>query len=112
MLFTEWFTNNELIINLNKGKMDTLLFGTPQKISEKIDHFSVSYNDTDVVKTLNYVYIGVKIDGSLNLNSHFKKCYKSASSRLRRLSKLRKDLDTKAALSIYQSMIMPVFSSC
>ena len=94
---SEWLTTNELIINLKKGKTETLLFGTPQKISKNVDHFSVSYNDTPVVKTSNYVYLGVKLDGSLNLNSHFEKCYKRASSRLRLLSKLRKDLDTKAA---------------
>ena len=109
---SEWLTTNELIKKLNKGKTETLLFGTPQKISKNVDHFSVSYNDTPVVKTSNYVYLGVKLDGSLNLNSHFEKCYKRASSRLRLLSKLRKDLDRKAALSIYQSMIMPVFTYC
>ena len=35
---SEWLTTNELIINLNKGKTETLLFGTPQKNSKNIPY--------------------------------------------------------------------------
>ena len=79
---SERLTTNELKINLNKGKMEKHLFGTQQKKSKDIDHSSVSYNDTPIIKTLNYGYLGVTTDVSLNLNSHFEKCYKRASSRL------------------------------
>ena len=51
-------------------------------------------------------------DSSLNMNTFFDKCYKKASSRLNLLSKLRHELDTIAAKSIYQSMIMPTFTYC
>ena len=57
-----------------------------------------------------YKYLGIEIDSSLNLNSHFEKCFKRASSRLRLLVKLRDYLDLTAAKAIYRSLILPTFT--
>ena len=46
------------------------------------------------------------------MSSFFEKCYKKASSRLSLLSKLGGELDVKAAMAVYQSMILPTFTYC
>ena len=109
---SKWFDDNELIMNLKKGKTEALLFGTPQKVSKQFQDFDVYVNTTKISITKDYKYLGVPLDSSLNMNTFFDKCYKKASSRLNLLAKLRNELDTNAAKSIYQSMIMPTFTYC
>ena len=69
--------------------------------------------DKDVANVLNishYKFLGIEIDSSLNLNSHFDKWFKRVSSRLRLLGKLRDYLDLTAAETIYRSLILPTFT--
>ena len=98
---SKWFDDNELIMNLKKGKTEALLFGTPQKVSKQFQDFDVYVNTTKISITKDYKYLGVPLDSSLNMNTFFDKCYKKASSRLNLLAKLRNELDTNAAKSIY-----------
>ena len=107
-----WFHENELIINLNKGKTETLLFGTTKKVANGSSEFNVRINNEEITKTTSYSYLGVSIDSTLNMSSFFEKCYKKASSRLSLLSKLRGELDVKAAMAIYHSMILPTSTYC
>ena len=74
--------------------------------------FDVYVNTTKISITKDYKYIGVPVDSSLNMNTFFDKCYQKAPSCLNLLAKLRHELDTNAAKSIYQSMIMPTFTYC
>ena len=89
-----------------------MLFGTSQKLSrlQKTLTISYKYNNINVVTT--YKYLGIEIDGSLNLNSHFEKSYKRASGRLNLLSKMRYQINSNTAETIYKSMILPVFNYC
>ena len=59
------------------------------------------------MNTSHYKYLGIEIDSSLNLNSHFEK---RASSRLRLLGKLRDYLDLTSAKAIYRSLILFTFT--
>ena len=102
-----WFEENELIINLKKGKPEVMLFGTSQKLSKLRDTLSISYRGTCINVTSHYKYLGVDIDSTLNLNSHFDRTYKKATGRLKLLGKLRSQLDEKSAKAIYTSMIVP-----
>ena len=68
------------------------------------------YRGTNVLNASHYKYLGIEIDSSLNLNSHFDKCFKRATSRLRLLGKLRDYLDLTAAETIYCSLILPTFT--
>ena len=102
-----WFEENELIINLKKGKSEVMLFGTSQKLSKLRDTLSISYRGTCINVTSHYKYLGVDIDSTLNLNSHFDRTYKKATGRLKLLGKLRSQLDEKSAKAIYTSMIVP-----
>ena len=108
----EWIDENELILNLKKGNTETLLFGTAQRIAKTDESLSVKYKNTIINTTNEYKYLGVEIEGSLNLNSHFDKCYKRAAGRLRLLAKLRTYLNVVSAKAIYDSMILATFTYC
>ena len=52
------------------------------------------------------------MDTTLNLNSHFDKCFKLATGRLRLLAKLRSCTDNATASTIYRTMILLTFTYC
>ena len=106
----KWLDQNALIINLKRGKTESLLFGTSQRIAKQNETINVMYRSDNVLNTSHYKYLGIEIDSSLNLNSHFEKCFKRASSRLRLLGKLRDYLDLTSAKAIYGSMILSTFT--
>ena len=108
----DWFDENGLIINLKKGKTESLLFGTPQRIAKQNETLDVMYRDSKILNTKQYKYLGIEIDSTLNLNTHFEKCFKRASSRLRLLAKIRDSLDLTSAKAVYDSMILPTFTHC
>ena len=60
----KWFTDNELIINLKKGKREALLFGTPQRVYKNLPDLSVLLNMSSVLVTTSYKYLGVTIDST------------------------------------------------
>ena len=78
---------NALIINLNKGITESLLFGTSQRLARQRETFSIMYLGSSMSNTQHYKYLGIEVDSSLNLNTHFEKCYKRATGRLRLLAK-------------------------
>ena len=111
----DWLRENELIINLKRGKTESLLFGTAQRIAKHSEPLKVSISrpsPTVITTTEVYKYLGVLVDSSLNLNSNFDSCYKRAAGRLRLLEKLRIYLDQAAANAIYCSMILPTLAYC
>ena len=71
-----WFHENELIINLNKGKTETLLFGTTKKVANGSSDFNVRINNEVITKTMSYSYLGVSIDSTLNMSSFLKSATK------------------------------------
>ena len=82
----DWLGENELIINLKKGKTVCLLFGTAQRIakhSKPLKVFISSPSPTVIVTTKVYKYLGIYVDSLLNLNSNFDRCYKRGTGRLR-----------------------------
>ena len=87
-----------------------MLFGTSQRIAKQDSELNVMYRGVKILNTSQYKYLGIEVDSTLNLNCHFEKCYKRASSRLRLLGKLRLHLDMTAAKAIYRTMILPTFT--
>ena len=69
-----WLEENELIINLKKGKMESLLFGTAKRRAKDCGQFKILYRGAEMLETTAYKYLGMEIDCTLNLNSHFDKC--------------------------------------
>ena len=109
----DWLKSNELVLNLKKGKTESLLFGTSQRIAKQTEPFEIKLSHQTVINnTTEYKYLGVRVDSSLNLNSNFNACYKKASGKLRLLAKIRSYLDQATAATIYHSMILPTFTYC
>ena len=107
-----WLHENELVLNLKKGKTEGLLFGTAQRLRKVKERFNVIYRGNLIEVTTRYRYLGIEIDASLNLNSQFERNFKRASRRLRLLSKLQYCLDGYSTNLLYNSMILPTFTNC
>jgi hypothetical protein len=52
----DWLDEIELIINLKKGKTESLLFGTAKKLANFNDSFVVCYRDEIISETKEYKY--------------------------------------------------------
>ena len=97
----DWMDKNEFI-NLKEGKTETLLLGTTKRLTKLNEALSVSYKESTLRQVSVYKYLGVEINSSLNLNSHFDATFKRASSRLRLLQKIRPQLNLPSAKAIYK----------
>ena len=54
-----YFRNNELVLNLKKGKTETVLFGTAKRLSKQIQNsLSVEIDGVPVHHVESYVYLG------------------------------------------------------
>ena len=106
-----WLTDNDLSLNLKKGKTETMIFGTSIRV-KKATPLNIQIKGTSINQTSSYKYLGTHLDSTLALNGNFNSKYKKLSSRLRLLSKLRPDLNVKASKMIYTSIVIPVFTYC
>jgi hypothetical protein len=104
----KWLDENDLIINLNKGKTESMLLGTSRRIQS--NPIRVYLNDKLINFTTKYRYLGVLVDQNVNLKEHFGQAFRKASGRLRLLKKIRSSLTMDAAESIYKCMIMPLLT--
>ena len=109
-LIAEYFNQNELVINLKKGKTEIMMFGTGKRLSSQPRNLEVKYRGQVINTTKSYKYLGYILDTSLTLSENFDAAYKKASGRLRLLSKLREHVTSDAALKIYQMMILPIIT--
>ena len=98
---------NELIINLNKGKTECILFGTSRKLKNFPNGLSVFYRSSKVVNSIRYKYLGSRINQTLNINENFNYLYKQASNKLRMLSAISEGLPQPCISRIYRVMILP-----
>ena len=101
---------NELLLNLKKGKTEVMLFGSSQRLSRHGKTLNIMHNNTRINFVTEYVYLGNLIDNHLTLSSNFDRAYKKACGRLRLLSTVRRNLTTDTAHLIYKTMILPILT--
>ena len=106
----DWLESMDLVTNIKKGKTEVMLFGTSQKV--KNQSLDISYRFTKITNTTCYKYLGVKLDQNLSLSEHIESVYKKASSRLYLMKRVRPQLTTDAALTLYKTMLIPIFTYC
>ena len=97
---------NQLIVNLGKEKTECVLFETLQCTRHKT--LDLVHHHRTLSETKSYKYLGVQLDQNLNIKHHTTQTYKKVCSRLQLLKRLRPKLTTKATVTIYQSMILPL----
>ena len=102
-----WFNENNLVLNLKKGKTEGMLFGTKSFETISLKIFGKPINITDY-----YKYLGVTLDRRLNLSLHMENIYKRASSRVKLLRKIRHNVTPYVAERIYKMMILPLTMYC
>jgi exonuclease III len=91
MAISAYLKTNDLITNLNKGKTESILFGTSKRISTvppQSKDLKVFYNDILINCTTSYTYLGTVLDQHLGFQINFERKYKRASSKLGILQKL------------------------
>ena len=106
-----WLTDNDLSLNLKKGKTETIILGTSIRV-KKVAQLNIQIKGTSINQTSLYKYLGTHLDSTLQLNGNFNSKYKKLSSRLQLLSKLRPNLNVKASKMIYTNIVIPVFTYC
>ena len=107
----DWLTDNDLSLNLKKGKTETIILGTSIRV-KKVAQLNIQIKGTSINQTSLYKYLGTHLDSTLQLNGNFNSKYKKLSSRLQLLSKLRPNLTVKASKMIYTNIVLPVFTYC
>ena len=108
---TNWFSDNNLIMNLKKGKTEYVLYGTVQRLA-KSSKLVIDINGQIVNETEIYEYLGVMMDKSLTYATQIERVYKTASSKVKLLSCIRKSISPYAAETIYKVMTEPVLFYC
>ena len=104
---SSYFHLNQLVINLKRGKTETMLFGTTKRLSNSGRKLSLKYDNKEIATTESYKYLGTTLDNALSLTANFDKIYKRAMSKLRIMSTLRNYLDNSTKSKIYRCMILP-----
>ena len=61
------FHESELVLNLNKGETEAVLFGTTKRVANESSDCRVNVND--VTKTTSYKYLRVSIGSTLKMNT-------------------------------------------
>jgi len=105
-----YFDENELFINLRKGKTEAMIFGTGKRLFKINKHLDVSFRQRPINNVSEYKYLGNVVDQHLNFSQNFDKVYKKASGRLKLLQRLRSYLTRESAYSIYSMMIVPLLT--
>ena len=109
----KWLKGNELILNLKKGRTESMLFGTGKRISLLCGKQLEIHVDGKLINsTTNYKYLGVHLDPTLSLTTHFDKTCKKAAGRVNMMRKIRNGLTSDAAEALYRTMVLPIFTNC
>ena len=110
-LVGKWFTNNNLILNLKKGKTELVVYGTSQKLAKQRS-CNISLHGTPINQATNYEYLGITLDDHLTMSVQIDKIYKRALNRLKLLQRIRPNISPLVAEKIYSAMIRPVLLYC
>ena len=104
---SNFFMQNELVINLKISKTESMLFGTARRLSKNSQILELLYRFTPINYTTTYKYLGTVVDQTLNLGEQFNTMYKKASSKLKLLSHIKYFLTKRATQQVYFSVIQP-----
>ena len=106
-----YFRENELVLNLKRGKTESMLFGTAKRLAtQPKDTITIRIDGLPVHHVASYTYLGNQLDSKLTLQDNFDKSYRKATGRLTLLAKLRCYLSTEAAFKIFEMVILPILT--
>ena len=104
-LISTYFQTNQLVINLKKGKTETMLFGTAKRLTKCSKILTLYYDGIQIQITETYKYLGRTLDSTLSLSTNFEKMYIKTTAKLRMIYPLRSYLDQHSKIIIFRGMI-------
>ena len=75
----KWLTDNDLSLNLKRGKTETMIFGTVTRV-KKAASLNMLIKGTSINQTSSYKNLEPHLDSTLALNGNFNSKYKKLSS--------------------------------
>ena len=100
-----WCCSNGIKANTDKTKV--MVFGSPNCL-KGVPDFNLVFEDTPLHQVQSYKYLGMTLDNQLNYNLHVTKVIASVSGKLKQFHRMRSFLNTRAALLVYKSMMLPI----
>ena len=88
-----------------------MLVGTHQRLATTAN-FNVSADSTNLERVEKFKYLGVFLDHTLSWKEHISYIVSKISSRLRMIRRARKVLPRSACITLYNSMVLPIFDYC
>ena len=85
VLFVPGWKLNDLVANLNKGKTEFVLYGTPKLSTAKKLHVHITMNENKINEGDQYEYLGAIMDKNLNYKNYIEKTQKKVSDRMKLL---------------------------
>ena len=107
----KWLDNSRLIINLKKGKTESMLFGAAKRFYSQSD-LKVWLKENLINFVSGYKYLGMTLDPYLNMSDHLHKTLKNVAVRVRLLKRMRHLLSNCAAESVYKAIVLPKILYC
>ena len=104
--FQGWCKTNCMKLNVRKSK--SLVIGTRHKISSTNCEDRFTLDGRNLQHTSIYNYLGVIFDYEMTSSPLFTKIKKRVSIKIYMLIKIRNNIDTQCALTIYKQTILPL----
>ena len=104
---SDCLNKNELTINIKKSKVLTFNIRT-----KKMGNINLQINRQNLDIVDSYKYLGLIIDDKLSFQKHFYNVTGRASHKLRKLKEIRRHISSHIAVTIFKSLIKPLFDYC
>ena len=108
-LIDAWLRDKNLFLNVEKT--ECMLFRTRGKLSS-VESLDMTINGNVIKQVYEFKYPGVLFDECLSWNAHVKHVIFRAGKRLGMLRRIRENLTTSCANTIYKSFILPIMDYC
>ena len=105
--FDEWCHKSSTVLNISKSKC--LLIASRNKLCNINYELKLQIRNTSLDFVKKFVYLGVYLDSEMLIQPLMSHVKKVISSKVKILSRIRKYVTTKCALSIYKQTIPPLF---
>ena len=97
----QWLLRNQLVVNLNKNKTESMVLGTAKRLAkEGNSSLYIRIGINEINSTTLHVYLGVKLDPTLNFGQYLHQTFKKASSKVKMLKRIRASLTVHSARMI------------
>ena len=103
---SSYFKTNQLIINLNKGRTDTMIFRMSSRLSKCGKKLTLCYDNRVIYTTKMYKYLGTILSSTLPFSTNFDRIYKKQPPKLCSLYLLCMCFNSSAKARLFKVMIL------